>query len=241
MELMGQLPELCCDAIISDLPYGCTRNKWDSQLNLKELWNEYRRIVKSDGAVILFGQGMFTAALMLSNPRWWRYNLIWHKTQPTGFLNAHRMPLRSHEDICVFYNKLPTYNPIMTTGLRKTSSAESKRKCRKTDNYGSHGLTNYDSDQRYPTSVLSFAKDVQHSALHPTQKPVALLEWLVRIYTNEGDVVLDSCMGSGTTGVACMRNKRRFIGIEINEEYFNIAQERILSELKTTINNQIII
>ena len=212
LELMTELPDHCCDAIITDPPYGCTRNKWDSLMDLCRLWEHYGRIIKPQGVVILFAQGMFTAQLMLSNLDWWRYNLVWQKTQPTGFLNAHRMPLRSHEDICVFYQHLPTYHQIMTSGKRKVSSSYSKRNCRKTTNYGSHGLTGYDSDQRYPTSVLRFPKDVQHSALHPTQKPVALLDWLVRTYTNESDVVLDLFMGSGTTGVACAISHRRFIG-----------------------------
>lgn len=171
---------------------------------------------------------MFTAELMISNKRMWKYNLIWEKTQPTGFLNAKKMPLRCHEDICIFYKKLPTYNPQKTTGhVRKVSKAEHKIGCKNTTDYGKHGLTTYDSTERYPKSVWKFAKDVQKSALHPTQKPLLLLEELVKTYTNEGDLVLDNCMGSGTTGLACKNLNRRFIGIEKEERYFEIAKERI--------------
>lgn len=171
---------------------------------------------------------MFTAELMISNKEMWKYNLIWEKTQPTGFLNAKKMPLRNHEDICIFYKKLPTYNPQKTTGhTRKVSKAEHKVGCKSTTDYGEHGLTTYDSTERYPKSVWKFAKDVQKSALHPTQKPLALLEELIKTYTNEGDLILDSCMGSGTTGVAAVNLGRKFIGIERDEKYFGIAKERI--------------
>ena len=224
---MDRIPDHCIDAIICDLPYGSTRNSWDIVIPFDKLWNQYERVIKENGAIVLFGQGMFTSALMQSNPKMWRYNLIWQKTQPTGFLNAARMPLRSHEDICVFYKKLPVYNPIMTKGKRKVSSAFSKRNCVQTSNYGSHALTDYDSDQRYPTSVLCFAKDVQMSSIHPTQKPVALIEWLVKTFTNPGAVVMDNCMGSGTTAIACLESGRKYIGFEIEEKYFQSIQKRI--------------
>lgn len=140
------------------------------------------------------------------------------------------MPLRNHEDICIFYKKLPTYNPQKTTGhIRKVSKAEHKVDCKNTTDYGEHGLTTYDSTERYPKSVLKFAKDIQKSALHPTQKPVALLEYLIKTYTNKEDLVLDNCMGSGSTGVACLNTNRNFIGIELDANYFNIAKERIES------------
>lgn len=171
---------------------------------------------------------MFTAELMMSNKSMWKYNIIWEKTQPTGFLNAKKMPLRNHEDICIFYKKPPTYNPQKTTGhVRKVSKAEHKVGCKNTTDYGKHGLTTYDSTERYPKSVWKFAKDIQKSALHPTQKPLALIEELIKTYTNEGDIVLDSCIGSGTTGVAALKNNRKFIGIEKEEKYFEIAKTRI--------------
>ena len=149
IEGMSMLPDHSFDAIICDLPYGSTRNKWDTVIPFDELWKQYTRLVKERGAIILFGQGMFTAQLMTSNPRWWRYNLIWEKTQPTGFLNSHKMPLRAHEDICVFYKSLPEYHPIMTKGVRKVSSAVSKRNSVKSSNYGEHQHTDYDSELRY--------------------------------------------------------------------------------------------
>ena len=229
LELMNNIPDKSVDCIITDLPYQQTqRNKWDIMIPFEPLWKQYKRIIKDNGAIILFANGMFTAELMMSNKGMWRYNLIWEKTQPTGFLNAKKMPLRNHEDICVFYKKLPTYNPQMTTEhKRKVSKAEHKINCKNTTDYGDHGLTTYDSTERYPKSVWRFAKDVQKSALHPTQKPVALIEELIKTYTNPGDVILDSCMGSGTTGVAAKNLGRRFIGIEKEQKYFEIAKERI--------------
>ncbi len=227
LEGMKLIPDHFVDAIICDLPYGTTRNTWDCIILFDALWMEYKRVIKENGAIILFGQGMFTARLMMSNPKWWRYNLIWNKTQPSGWLNAHKMPLRSDEDICVFYKKLPTYNPIMTDGVRKVSSAASKSKCVKTPNYGSHKLMSYDSDIRFPTSVIRVAKDIQHSAIHPTQKPVELIEWIINTYTNKGDVILDNCSGSGTTAVACINTDRRYICYEKEPTYYYLSIERI--------------
>lgn len=204
------------------------RNKWDSIIPFEPLWNEYKRITKDNAAIILFGNGMFTADLMQSNRKLWRYNLIWHKTQPTGFLNAKKMPLRAHEDICVFYKKLPTYNPQMTTGhVRKVSKAEHKINSKMTTDYGEYGLTTYDSTERYPRSVLTFSKDMQKSALHPTQKPVALIEYLIKTYTNPGDLVLDSCAGSMTLAVAAMNTGRNYICIEKDPEIFEIGKKRV--------------
>jgi site-specific DNA-methyltransferase (adenine-specific) len=229
LELMKDIPDKSINCIITDLPYGQTqRNKWDIIIPFEPLWEQYERIAKENAPIILFANGMFTAELMMSNQKMWKYNLIWEKTQPTGHLNAHRMPLRNHEDICIFYQKQPTYNPQKTTGHpRKVSSAEHKRNCKKTTDYGEHNFTSYDSTERYPKSVWKFAKDSQKSALHPTQKPVALLEELIKTYTNEGDLILDSCMGSGTTGIAALNLERKFIGIELDKEYFKIAKTRI--------------
>lgn len=217
------------DMILCDLPYGITaRNKWDSVIPFSCLWDQYNRIIKDNGTIVLFGCGMFTANLMKSNPDMWRYNLIWQKTQPTGFLNAHKMPLRAHEDICVFYKKPGTYNPQKTDGhIRKVSSADHKRNCNKSTDYGGYHFSSYDSTERFPTSVLRFPKDTQKCKLHPTQKPVALLEWLIKTYSNEEDVILDNCMGSGSTGIACMNTNRKFIGIELDENYYNTATKRI--------------
>lgn len=228
LDILPTVASRSVNAIIADLPYGKTKNKWDSVIDLPQLWKQYIRVIKDDGIIILFGQDKFSARLMLSNEKMHRYNLIWEKTTPTGHLNAKRMPLRSHEDILVFYKKLPTYNPQKTTGhTRKVSSADHKRNSKKTTNYGNHGLTGYDSTERYPKSVLKFATDKQKSALHPTQKPLSLLEYIVLTYTNEGDVVLDNSMGSGTTIVACEKLGRYSIGIEKDLEIFDVAVNRI--------------
>ena len=239
LELMDNIPDKSVDCIITDLPYGQTqRNKWDSVIPFESLWKQYKRIIKDNGAIILFGNGMFTAELMMSNKSMWKYNIIWEKTQPTGFLNAKKMPLRNHEDICIFYKKPPTYNPQKTIGhARKVSKAEHKVGCKNTSDYGEHGLTTYDSTERYPKSVWKFAKDTQKSSLHPTQKSLALIEELIKTYSNEGNLILDSCMGSGTTGVAALKLNRRFIGIEKEEKYYEISKNRINEVAKEMSKN----
>lgn len=228
LEVMKLIDDATIDLILCDLPYGVTKNKWDSVIDLKKLWSEYERVIKTNGAIVLFGQDKFSATLMLSNAKLHRYNLIWEKTTPTGHLNAKRMPLRSHEDIMVFYKKLPTYNPQKTTGHeRKVSTAKHKRSSKKTTNYGEHGLTTYDSTERYPKSVLTFATDKQKAALHPTQKPLALMEYLIATYSNEGETVLDNCAGSGTTGLAAKNLNRNYIMIENDETNYKICIKRV--------------
>jgi DNA modification methylase len=222
LDVMKLIDDASIDLILCDLPYGVTKNKWDSVIDLKMLWAEYERVIKTNGAIVLFGQDKFSAKLMLSNEKLHRYNLIWEKTTPTGHLNAKKMPLRSHEDILVFYKKLPTYNPQKTTGhKRKVSTAQHKRGSKKTTNYGEHGLTTYDSTERYPKSVLKFA------ALHPTQKPLALMEYLIATYSNEGEIVLDNCAGSGTTGLAAKKLNRNYIMIENDETNYKTCIERV--------------
>ena len=234
LELMKEIPDKSIDMILCDLPFGQTaRNKWDSVIPFDLLWKQYNRIIKDNGAIVLFANGMFTADLIESNRKMWRYNLVWEKAQPTGFLNANRMPLRAHEDICVFYKKLPTYNPQKTTGhSRKVTKAEHRKNCKDSPDYNEFGLTSSDSTERNPRSVLRFPKDIQKSAVHPTQKPVALLEYLIKTYTNEEDTVLDNCMGSGSTGVACVNTERKFIGFELDSHFYEIAQERIMATKK---------
>lgn len=228
IEVMKLIDDNSIDMILCDLPYGVTKNKWDSIIDLDKLWAEYERVIKINGAIVLFGQGKFSAKLMLSNEKMHRYNLIWEKTTPTGFLNANRMPLRSHEDLLVFYKKLPTYNPQKTTGhIRKVSTANHKINSKKTSNYGEHGLTTYDSTERYPKSVLKFATDKQKSALHPTQKPLALIEYLIATYSNEGETILDNCAGSGTTGLAAKNLNRNYIMIENDKVSYEICIERL--------------
>ena len=234
LELMSGIPDGSIDMILCDMPYGTTRNTWDVVLPLDWIWFIYKRIIKDNGAIVLFSQEPFTSTLINSQPELFRYELIWHKTQPTGFLNANRMPLRAHENILVFYKALPTYNPQKTHGnKRKISTATHKRNSKSTSNYGAYNAHTYDSTDRFPTSVLRFSTDKQKSALHPSQKPVALLEYLINTYTNEGETVLDNCMGSGSTGVACVNTSRKFIGIEIDDNYFTIAKERIANANQT--------
>lgn len=247
LELMKDIPSKSIDLILCDLPYGTTRNKWDSVLDLDSLWEQYNRIIKDHGAILLFAQTPFDKVLGVSNLKHLRYEIIWQKTAPTGFLNAKKMPMKAHENILVFYKKLPTYNPQKTQGhTRKVASKESRAKSierqklkvdNKDSNYNLYGesSTGYDSTERYPLSVQVFAKDQQKENYHPTQKPVALLEWLIRTYTNEGDLVLDNCMGSGSTGVACVNTNRDFIGIELTEQYFKIAQSRIEKAVKKKV------
>lgn len=230
---MRYVPEASVDMILCDLPYGVTRNEWDSVLDLDRLWGHYERIIKPNGAIVLTAQDKFSARLMLSNEKLHRYNLIWEKTNPSGHLNAKRMPMRCHEDILVFYKHLPTYNPQKTSGhSRKVSTATHKRSSKATTNYGKHGLTDYDSTERYPRSVLKFPSDKQKSTLNPTQKPEALCEYLIRTYTNAGDLVLDNCSGSGTTAVACLNTGRRFICMEKDRQQHAQGAERVAETLR---------
>jgi len=234
LELMKYIPDKSINCIITDLPYGQTqRNQWDTVVPFKPLWEQYKRIAKDNAAIILFANGMFAAELMMSNKEMWKYNLIWEKTQPTGFLNAKKMPLRNHEDICIFYKKLPTYNPQKTTGhVRKVSKAKHKIGCKDTLDYGKHRLTTYDSTERYPKSVWKFAKDIQKSALHPTQKPVALMEELIKTYTNEGEIILDSCAGSMTIAIDAINTNRKGICIEKDKEIFKKGKNRVEEHIK---------
>lgn len=233
---MQNIPDKSIDMILCDLPYEVLNKnnphaQWDRKIPFDKLWEQYNRVIKDNGAIVLFAQGMFTAELMMSNHKMWRYNLVWNKVLTSGFLNAKRMPLRSHEDICIFYKLLPTYNPQMQEGQplhgkgSKYKEKDNTNKC-----YGSFGVTDdtrKGSTEKYPRSILQFAKPHPSIAVHQTEKPVALLEWLIQTYTNEGETILDNCMGSGSTGVACVKTNRNFIGIELNEEYFKIAEKRI--------------
>ena len=224
LELMKDIPDGSVDMILADLPYGTTRNKWDSVIDLEKLWKQYERLIKDNGAIVLFAQTPFDKVLGASNLKLLRYEWIWLKEQGTGFLNAKKMPLKNHENILVFYKKLPTYNPQMRTGFKPYET----KKGHHGSNYGDDkGAITKSNGERYPLSTVEIARD--KNRVHPTQKPVALLEYLIKTYTNEGETVLDNTMGSGSTGVACVNTNRHFIGIELNENYFNIAKERIRS------------
>ena len=207
--------------------------KWNEEKN-NGLWTHYNRIIKDNGAIVLFAQTPFDKILGSSNLKMLRYEWIWEKTTATGHLNAKKMPMKAHENILVFYKKLPVNNPQKTTGhKRKIITAEHKRNSKETTNYGKNNLTTYDSTERYPRSVQVFKTDKQKSALHPTQKPVSICEFLIKTYTNENSTILDNCMGSGTTGIATLNlgEGRRFIGIELNEKFFNISKTRLENSL----------
>ncbi|MCT2160031.1 DNA-methyltransferase [Granulicatella adiacens] len=219
---MNKIPDKSIDMILCDLPYGTTKNEWDVMLPLDELWKQYERIIKDNGAIVLTAQTPFDKILGASNTKLLRYEWIWEKSLGTGHLNANKMPLKSHENILVFYKELPIYNPQFTYGKPykqlngKISSPNYGKQIRiETNNEG----------YRYPKSVLFFESEKNN--FHPTQKPVSLCEYFIKTYTNEGDVVLDNCIGSGTTAIACLNTKRNFIGFEKNTEYFKKATDRI--------------
>ena len=235
LELMKVIPDNSIDMILCDLPYGVTHNSWDSEIPLDKLWKEYKRIAKPNAAICLFCDGMFMAKLMMSNSPMWRYNLVWDKVLPSGFLNANRMPLRKTEEIAVFYSKQPTYNPQKVKGKPNHSKGKAVGKSSDDENQTNNNYGNYTivdnnkelGDMKHPTSLLTFSKPHPSVCKHPTEKPVELLEWLIKSYTNEGDLILDNCAGSGTTGIACLDTGRNFIGFEKDETYFNIMKERI--------------
>ena len=226
LERMKEIPDASVDLILCDLPYGTTQNKWDSVIPFEPLWEQYRRIAKKSAAIVLTASQPFTTALIASNLRDFRYSLVWDKVGTTGFQTAKVMPLRRHEDICVFYRAKPTYNPSM-----EVRGAPRKKGGSKTDNgcYGDLRSAESFNNEYYPTSIIHVSNASKRGLVHPTQKPVTLMEYLIRTYTNEGDVVLDNCMGSGTTGVAAVNLNRRFIGIELDQDYFEIAEQRIRS------------
>ena len=220
LEIMPSIKQKSVDMVLCDLPYGRTRNKWDTQIPLDKLWAEFDRIVKDNGVIVLFAQTPFDKQLGSSNLKLLKYEWIWVKKQGSGHLNANKMPLKRHENILVFYKKLPKYHPQMTKGKAYTAISG-----RSSSNYNQQrSVTTINEGTRYPTSILEFKSE---KGMHPTQKPVALCEYLIRTYTDEGDVVLDCCMGSGTTGVASCNLNREFIGIEKEQKYFYLSQKRI--------------
>ena len=237
LKILPTLPDGSVDMILTDLPYGVTNKaseagKWDCQIPMEPLWEQFWRVLKPNGACVLFAQGMFTAQLMMSQPKNWRYNLIWDKCRASGFLNAKRMPLRYHEDICVFYRSLPTYNPqLEDLNGREPNHMQGMGKHKKTNRcYGS--LERWPQahvagveGKKFPKSILSFPRP-HCTGNHPTEKSVDLCRWLIRSYTNPGEEVLDATMGSGTTGVAAILEGRFFIGIEKEQKYMEVAIAR---------------
>lgn len=224
LDLMKLIPDGSVDMVLCDLPYGTTRNKWDAVIPFESLWAEYRRVCS--GAIVLTAAQPFTSALITSNVKDFKYTWVWDKANSTGFLNAKKQPLRQTEDVCVFYSTQPAYNPAMEI-RGKPRAKGGYIKGEGTENYGKFSEVKTVNNEYYPTNLLRISNADRVSKVHPTQKPVALMEYMIRTYTNEGDTVLDNCMGSGTTGVACKNLNRKFIGIEMDETYFNIAKERI--------------
>lgn len=223
---MKEIADNSVDLILCDLPYGTTHNKWDSVIDLAKLWRQYRRICC--GAIVLTGAQPFTSVLVYSNLIEFKYQWVWRKLQGTGHLNAKKQPMRNHEDINVFYASQPTYNPQMSIGKPYVCKSG-----RTSSNWGSQiSVVTKNSGDRYPLTVQEFTAD--KLKLHPTQKPVALMEYLIKTYTNEGMTVLDNTMGSGTTGVACINTNRNFIGIEKDKKYYYLAKRRIRRHLVTT-------
>lgn len=232
IDIMRDLPTQSIDMILCDLPYGITKNTWDSIIPFEQLWRCYSRIIKDNGAICLFSQSPFDKILAMSNIHSFRYEWIIEKTKPTGFLNAKKMPMKCHENLLVFYKKLPTFNPQMTYGHPPAHNYT--KKSSDGSNYGNTqiGISGGGQTTRYPRDVLTFKWDTQQSKLHPTQKPVNMLEYFIQTYTNAGDIILDNCMGSGSTGIAAINTGRKFIGIEIMEEYYTIARNRISDRLQ---------
>jgi site-specific DNA-methyltransferase (adenine-specific) len=229
LERMAEIPDGTVDMVMADLPYGTTACKWDSVIPFEPLWAAYRRVAKKNAAIVLTASQPFTSALVMSNVKEFKYDWCWRKPKGTGHLNAKKMPLRDKEDVVVFCRGQSTYNPQFTEGTPYKDKAGKDHEARSsmTDSYGAYTNFRNDSDgRRYPKQVIEFPV-VERGTQHPTQKPVALMEYLVKTYTNPGELVLDNTMGSGTTGVACMNTDRRFIGIERDPEYFQIAQARI--------------
>jgi len=242
LEGMKRIPDASVDCIITDLPYGTTACQWDSVIPFEPLWEQWRRVCKPNAAIVLFSQQPFTSALIMSNIEEYKYNWIWQKDSGSNFLNAHHQPLKITEDICVFGQAATTeskrgiylnYNPQMRkgfdpykckSGAQRKDTAMVRGVCKAQEG----GTLTISDGSRFPVNIIQFDRD--NERLHPTQKPVALLRYLVLTYTNEGDTVLDSCMGSGTTAIACLKEHRHFLGFELNKEYFDIAQRRIALE-----------
>lgn len=228
ISLMKDMPKDSIDLILSDLPYGTTRNKWDTIIPMNDMWEEFWRIAKPNTPVVLTSAQPFTTKLISSQMNHFKYELIWSKNKATGFLNAKKQPLRSHENILIFYKKPPVYNPQKTTGHKPSNQATRRNN---SDNYGKAGEALYagGNTSRYPTSVIDIPviNNDDSDKFHPTQKPVALFEWLINTYSNPNDIVLDCCFGSGTAAIACHNTGRNFVGMENDEKYFNLAKERI--------------
>ena len=235
LDAMKYIESKSIDMILCDLPYGTTACKWDTIIPFEPLWEQYKRIIKDNGAIVLTASQPFTSALVMSNIKMFKYEWVWNKKQSGSFLLAKHQPLKITESVCVFSKAKANYFPQMRTGkLRKKGGSKSKSEL-----YASLGSEIKYNDQYFPTNIIEFSMANKSGRLHPTQKPVALLEYLIKTYTLEGETVLDNCMGSGSTGVACLNTNRNFIGIEKDENYFNIAKKRI-EEAEKLVNKPIL-
>ena len=225
LEGMKRIPDKSVDMILADLPYGTTQNKWDSVIPLDRLWEQYNRIIKDNGAIVLTAQTPFDKVLGVSNLKQLKYEWIWDKKLATGHLNSKRMPLKRHENILVFYKRPPVYNPQFTKG----EPYDKGFALRESENWGKQVAVSgkNESGRRHPTSLIVKSNANQRIKVHPTQKPVELFEYLIKTYTNEGETVLDNCMGSGTTAIACLNTDRQYIGFELDADYYKLANERI--------------
>lgn len=242
LEVMKDIPDKSIDLILCDLPYGATQNPKDKRIPFAPMWEQYKRIIKERGCIVLFAQGKFYIELCHSNLKMFRYDDVWDKVLTTGFLNAKKQPMRQHEQLAIFYKKSPTYNPQFTEGKPLHSKGTAYKSKEMTNrNYGKVGNADDSragSTQKYPTSILRFQKPHPSVAKYQTEKPVALLENIVRTYTNEGDTVLDNCMGSGNVGVACVRTNRNFIGIDKAQDAFELAIKTIQGEKERLCQNK---
>jgi DNA modification methylase len=250
LEVMKTFPDSSVDMVFCDLPYGTTQNPWDIIIPFDELWKSYNRVVKIDGAIVLTAQFPFDKVLACSNLKNFRYEWIWEKNKATGHLNAKKMPMKAHEHVLIFYRKLPVYNPQMTDGHKPMNSVKPKNnlphpKVKRNYNHIENHLGNPGgSTVRFPKDVLSFPviNNDDPKKFHPTQKPIPMIEYFINTYTNEGDVVLDNCMGSGSTCIAAENLNRKFVGIEMTEEYYNkanswIEEERLARSIKISLEN----
>jgi site-specific DNA-methyltransferase (adenine-specific) len=236
IEILKTLPDNSIDMVFCDLPYGTTKNDWDSLIDLEKLWEQYDRVVKDDGAIVLTAANPFDKILAMSNISNFKYDWIWEKNKATGHLNAKKVPLKAHEYILIFYKKIPIYNPQFTYGHKPMNAVKPKKNIAKPEklrNYGhvdEHLGNSGGSTTRYPRSVIKIPviNNDNPDKWHPTQKPVELAEYFIKTYSNEGDTILDNTMGSGSTGIACINTKRNFVGIEMNIEYFEKAKNTIL-------------
>jgi site-specific DNA-methyltransferase (adenine-specific) len=229
LELMKDIPDKTIDMILCDLPYGTTACKWDNTIPFDSLWEQYGRIIKNNGAIVLFAIEPFASKLRMSNLKDYRYDIYWEKERLTNIAQVKKRVGKTIENICIFYKKQPTYNPQMITynGKPRTNKVRNGKIGKLIDNQNKKVYEYIDTGKRYPTQVWKFQRDCLKLRLHETQKPIRLLEELIKTFTNENELVLDNCMGSGSTGVACINTNRNFIGIELDEKYFNIAKDRI--------------